>query len=657
VIWKVLLKPISIDKLLIDGDSLMPLITFQPSGKTITVPPGTELLDAIRRAGINIEASCGGKGTCGNCRVKVISGDADSDGPGVLSRTVVAAGFVLACRTQIIDSDLTVDIPETIAGQGGQYTDTALDIQLVDPELLPGKQDYASLSAKLNIEVPEPQPGDGLSDLDRLTRRIRFDRGPETITCPLEIIREVPAALRADHGRITVTLIRQAERCHVIGLEPGHSVDRHYGIAVDIGTTTIAVQLVHLPTAEIIATASDYNSQIACGLDIISRINYARRPGRLQELQTRVLETVNRLLLQVVASHGVKTPEIGDAVIAGNTTMIHLLLGLNPEFIRLEPYTPTVLRVPYLTASEIGLKINPHAWVYISPGVGSYVGGDITAGILCTALTTNTEAVHLFIDIGTNGELVIGNGEFLMTCACSAGPAFEGGGISHGMRAALGAIERVEINEDTGIASGWTIGNVRPIGICGSGIISLLANLFRTGWVDAAGKLNRNRPSPVIRLEGRHAGYVLVPVEESGNQQELVISELDIENIIRAKAAIFSACSLMLNHIGVSFTDLRRVYIAGGFGRFLNIEESITIGLIPDLPGEKICYIGNASLMGAYMVLVSEQYRNHQLELANKMTYIDLSSEPGYMDHFTGALFLPHTDAARFPSVRTNFKK
>ena len=338
-------------------------------------------------------------------------------------------------------------------------------------------------------------------------------------------------------------------------------------------------------------------------------------------------------------------------MISGNTTMIHLLLGLPPEYIRLEPYSPTVLESPPLRAAEIELDIDPYAGVFLSPCVGSYLGGDIIAGLLCTDLATDAADVSLFIDIGTNGELVIGNAEFLVGCACSAGPAFEGGGIDCGMRATLGAIERVEVDPETGRAHYSTVGDVAPRGLCGSGIIDLLANLLLTGWIDAAGKLDRSRSSPFIETDGKRARYLLTPAEESPTRKPIAISETGIENILRAKAAVYSASSLMLEQIGLSSSDLGKIYIAGGFGRSLDLEKAIVIGLIPDLPREKFRYIGNASLMGSYLVAVSSEFRQRQLDLARRMTNIELSADPSYMDHYTGALFLPHTDLGNFPSV------
>lgn len=628
----------------------MPEVHFKPSDKKIEVAQETELLDAIRKAGIEIEAPCGGKGTCGGCIVRVLSGEVDADNLDILSPAAAAQGYVPACKTKILDNPVTVEIPEQTGKEGGQFLDETKDTCLVNPDLLPSGDQLDPLTHKLPLTVPEPQSADGLSDLDRLTRAIKQEAGEKEIACPLPVIRQAAETLRKDKGKVTVSLTKTPRKYYVTGLEPGDTGDRNFGIAVDIGTTTAAVQLVSLPSGKVMATRTAYNDQVDCGLDVISRIDYARKPERLPELQTRVLKTINNLIKQLCKGNEVDPEDIRDAAIAGNTTMTHLLLRLPPEYIRLEPYTPTILEAPFFTAEEIGIHMNPQSPVYISPAVGSYVGGDITAGLLCTGMAAGKEEIDLFIDIGTNGELVIGNCDFLMTCACSAGPAFEGGGIDHGMRAALGAIEKVEIDPDTGVPSYRTIGRVKAKGICGTGMISLLANLFVTGWLDAAGKLNRTKTSPAIRVQGRQAHYIIAPAEESTAGEPIIISEIDIENIIRAKAAIYSASALMLEQVGLEFKDLAHIYIAGGFGRFLDIEKAITIGLLPDVAREKYRYIGNSSLMGAYMVLVSREYRQRQIELARRMTYIELSTDPAYMGQYTGALFLPHTDLSRFPT-------
>ncbi|MBI5093457.1 MAG: DUF4445 domain-containing protein [Candidatus Hydrogenedentes bacterium] len=628
----------------------MPEITFLPSSIVIDAPPGTELLEAARRAGVEIDTPCGAKGTCGRCIVRVVDGDVESDSLGVLPNTAVVEGYVLACKTRVQDSPITVETPEIAARSGGQFGDGD-ETYLVRRELLPTKWEYGPLAVKWLLQVASPQPEDGMSDIDRLTRAIQRQWGKLEVVYPIRIIRETADVLRASEGQATVTLVLDEWKLNVIRIEPGDQTTRHYAIAVDVGTTTVAVQLINLTVAQIVATQSAYNDQVACGLDVISRIDYAGRPGGLEGLRTRVLETINRLLTELVRNRGIALEEITNAVVSANTTMTHLLLGLKPDFIRLAPYTPTVLETPYVTADEVGLNINPDSWICFSPSIGSYVGGDITAGLLCTDIAAGTDELCLFIDIGTNGELVIGNNDFLISCACSAGPAFEGGGIGCGMRAAIGAIERVEVDAETGACEYWTIGNAPPRGICGSGMIAVIANLFTAGWLDPAGKLDTTRHSPNIEVKGKQARYIIAPADRSATGEPVAISEMDIENIIRAKAAIFSACAVLLKQVGVGIEDLARIYVAGGFGRYLDLEKAITLGLIPDIERHRFQFIGNASLMGSYMVVVSQDYRQRQLDLARRMTYVDLSNYPGYMEEYMGAMFLPHTHAELFPTV------
>ncbi|MGK5091854.1 ASKHA domain-containing protein [Deltaproteobacteria bacterium TL4] len=630
----------------------MPVITFQPSGKTIDVPPGTELLNAAHEAGVSIESPCGSTGTCGACLVRVVAGEVRFDNLEILPQNAIDEGFVLACQTHIMNTPVTFEVPEQDERKEGKFDKVHENLSLIRHELLPKKEQLNALAHKWYLEIPAAQREDGLSDRDRLTREIQKSVGKKEVIYPLAVIRSLAETLRAEEGQITVTLICEQDQYHVIQLESGQHTAQHFGLAVDLGTTTISVQLVSLSEFEVISTQNDYNDQLKCGLDVISRINYAKRPERLEELRVRVLETINRLAQKAAEEHGIALQTISNSAISGNTTMIHLLLGLNPEYLRLEPYTPTLLEVPLLTAQEVGLQINPQSWVHISPNVGSYVGGDITAGVLCSDLATDSEELNLFIDIGTNGELVLGNCDFLLACACSAGPAFEGSGVDHGMRASHGAIERVEIDPDTGVAQFWTIGNQPPKGICGSGMISLLANLFLSGWLDAAGKFNRAKACKAIQVKGRQAHYIIAHENESATGKPITISELDINNIIRAKAAIYAACALMLQHVEMSFEDLAHVYIAGGFGRFIDLEKAIVIGLIPDIPRAKFQFIGNSSLMGTHMVLVSQEYRKKQLKLAQNMTNLELSTDPRYMDQYTAALFLPNTHLELFPSVK-----
>jgi uncharacterized 2Fe-2S/4Fe-4S cluster protein (DUF4445 family) len=635
----------------------MPIISFKPSNISVNIAPGNNLLQACHEAEIELDSPCGGESACGKCLIHIVDGEVDSDCLGILSEEAIDEGYVLACKTQVLNSPITIDIPEQVSGIKGTLPTEYESIKLINQDLLPKPSSCNPITVKLFLKVPQPKLEDGLSDLDRLTRSIHRKLKKQQVRYTLPTIRSVADTLRTDEGNVTVTMVNEIGLCDIIDIEPGDHSKENFGIAIDVGTTTVAVKLVSLSDSKIIATLSDYNDQVTCGLDVISRINYAKQPEGLTELRTRVLNTINRLIHNVCEGSEIDQNMLCNCAVAGNTTMIHLLLGLKPEYIRREPYTPTLLNTPYLKAEEVGIEINPQSLIYIVPGVGSYVGGDITSGLLCTNLATNKEDISLFIDIGTNGELVIGNCDFLMTCACSAGPAFEGGGIEGGMRAAPGAIDQVEIDAKTGIASYQTIGNVRPRGICGSGMISLLADLLLTGWIDEAGKFNRSRKSRVIHLDRRNAYYTIVPAEQNQSGKPIMISESNIENIMRAKAAIYSACSLMLEQVNLDFNDLLRIYIAGGFGLCIDLEKSIVIGLLPDLPRDRFQYVGNASLVGTYMALVSKQHRQLQMELSQRMTYIELNSNPEYMNQYIGAMFLPHTNKQKFPSVQTLLEK
>lgn len=625
----------------------MPAVSFLPFKKTVEVEPGTDLLDAARRAGVPIDAQCGGKGTCGRCMVRIVQGDVSLD-PSEPAEEAREAGLVRACKTRTAKTELVVELPAApllleIIGQSDG-----------DLDELPLMRPSGALIESVDLELSPPQPDDGMSDLDRLLRELGKKFPDEKTPVPVGVLRSMADVIRADGGRISATCAAGPER-RIVRLRPASAKRPSCGIAVDLGTTTVSVLLVELESGAVIAGRNGYNRQIPCGADVISRINYAGRPGGLEELRSRALGAINDLVKEACARTGIEPGGIDAAVVSGNTVMTHLLLGLSPEHLRLAPYTPTLLEVPEFSAGEIGLSINPSAPVRLSPCAGSYVGGDITAGVLLADFPAEVQGVSLFIDIGTNGELVIGSDEFLMACACSAGPAFEGGGIDCGMRAAPGAIARVTVDADSGLPGYSVMGDGAPRGICGSGMITLLSELLTKGWIDHSGRLVRDRSCERIREQGRRASYILVPAEGGG--REISIGEPEIGSILRAKAAVYSACSLLLSHLGMGMGDLSRIYVAGGFGRELELEAAVNIGLLPDLPAERFVYLGNASLKASYMLLLSAQKREMQRELWRRMTYIDLSSEPSYMDHYTAALFLPHTDFARFPSVMKRMKR
>ena len=431
---------------------------------------------------------------------------------------------------------------------------------------------------------------------------------------------------------------------------PGDSAEPLAGFALDVGTTSLAGVLVDLESGKILAKASGGNGQIRYGADVINRIIESGKPGGRKRLQDAVIkESIIPMLSFMYREAGIDPRRVYRMVLAANTTMNHLLLGLHADPIRMEPFVPSFFRTDHLFVRDIGLKMNPLAELIVAPNIGSYVGGDITAGAL-VSMIWNDPAMSLFIDLGTNGELVFGNNEFLMSCACSAGPAFEGGDISCGMRATDGAIEACAIDKETMEPTMTVVGGAAPAGLCGSGIIDVIAELFRCGIINGKGKFVREGER-ILHDEHGMGSYVLAWKKDSEGAKDVVINEVDIENFIRAKGAIFSATQTMLHSLGFDASVIEQVYVAGGIGSGINMKNAVTIGMFPDIPLENFHYIGNSSQTGAYAMLLSAQAKEKVDELSRSMTYLELSNEPGYMDEFVAACFLPHTDAGLFPSV------
>ncbi|HZD31512.1 MAG TPA: ASKHA domain-containing protein [Candidatus Angelobacter sp.] len=614
----------------------MPTVCFQPGDRLAEVPAGTLIHQAALRAGIlELELPCGGEGSCGLCKVKLEGNDTP----------------ILACQTKV-NSDIVVWLPERQQGERVLGDSHAL----VDPKLLPQTGHLAPLYRHLQLTVPPASVEEHYSDWSRLVREMNRGNGSLPASCDLSVLRQLAGAIRAADGKVTVTVEESAGRPYVREVQPDHRTSRVLGLAVDIGTTTVATQLVDLNDGSLLATQTSYNLQIRRGADVINRIDYARFPERLEELRGLVLETINTLIEQMARANSLDPHDIRAAFLAGNTTMTHLFLGLPPRYIRESPYVPTVNSVPEFRAREVGLNIDPEGLIVCAPGVGSYVGGDITSGLLCTELPYNEHDVFLFMDIGTNGEIVIGNADWMVACACSAGPAFEGAGIKCGMRAAEGAIEGVTVGEDGHSLEYSVLGGVKPAGICGSGLISLLGELFRHEIVDRSGRFFQSPGSGRITQRENRRAFVLASREQTATGEELVITEADLENLIRTKAAIYAAGSLVLENVGLTWNAIARVYIAGGFGRYIRIADAVEIGMLPDLPLDRFCYIGNSSLTGAYMALLSREHRRRLAEIATRITYVDLSSNPRYMDSYIQALFLPHTDLGQFPTVAQTFE-
>ena len=466
-----------------------------------------------------------------------------------------------------------------------------------------------------------------------------------TVQGNLEV--QIPDSSRLNFDKLTPEELD--ERLSGLLVEPADTTGNNFGFCFDIGTTTISGQLVNLGSKNILGTRATYNQQAAFGSDVITRIIYAAKPGGLQQLHNCVCGTINQIIEELISVHKVELNNVNSIVCAGNTTMIHLLLNMDPAHIRRLPYVPKTSIPLVLPATKADINISTAGILRCVPGVSSYVGGDTTAGILSSGLYQK-EKTCILIDIGTNGEIVLGNRDFLIACAASAGPAFEGSGLTCGMRASGGAIQKIQINKDDFNIEYSVIQGKKPHGICGSGYIDLLCEMLDAGIIDKNGRIKAENRR--IRKTDTAKEFVVCFKEETDGVNDIVITEADIENLKRSKGAIYAATSILVKHLGLDFSGIEKFYIAGGFGTYLNIEKAIRIGLLPDLERNKFVFIGNSSLAGARQILLSSQEMDMADSLAAKITYFELSVEPGYMEEYSQALYFPHTDLTKFPSLK-----
>jgi uncharacterized 2Fe-2S/4Fe-4S cluster protein (DUF4445 family) len=574
----------------------------------------------------------------------------------------VAAGYALACQT-VVEGDAVITIPPQVKARRKLATDkTAGKVELPFPYVPSIDQPLKAVY----VEIDPPSMADQTDDWSRLKRALLPKLDCRALAISMPMLRRLGTILRQSEWRVTAvvemgTWDRPECPARLVNLRPGSSEQILWGVAVDIGTTTVTVYLVDLVTGQVRAQEADYNDQIARGEDVISRIIYSAKSGKDHpeanrlEMQRLVVGTINRLIERAVHQVGIDQVDIDKAVVAGNSTMIHLLLGLNANSIRLDPFITSVNHPPVLTGYDLDLEINPAGTVDCLPGIASYVGSDITAGVLSSRMNEAAD-LTLFLDIGTNGEIVLGTADWLIACAASAGPAFEGSGVIHGMRATEGAIEEIWINKDSLEPDYRVIGNIRPQGLCGSALINLLSELFLTGVIDKAGTVKLDLESPRVREGEFGPEYVVAWADETAEGVgDIVLTKADIDNLLRAKAAIYAGFDVLANAVGVDLADVEQILIGGNFGKYINVEKAIQIGLLPDTDWDKFHFLGNTAVRGAYMALLSRNARSQITTVAEMMTYLELSADNSFYDVFTSALFLPHTDWERFPSVKALF--
>jgi len=636
-------------------------ITFLPEHKSVSVDRGTDLLTAGLKTGVHIYNSCGGEGVCGRCKVIVKKGGYITEGSGRISETEREEGYVLACRTSP-KSDMEVFVPEEsrlgdleilteeIKGKrlAGLYTPVE-EIEEGHYKTTSKIFKHSPLSTKIFLKLPEPTIDDNLGDADRLLREVKKQHKEiDIMQMGLSNIKRLPVLLRESNWEVTVTLGNRNKTTEVVLIEPGNRAKENFGIAVDIGTTTIVAYLVDLNSQKVLGSKASYNPQVDFGEDVISRIIFAQQEKGLEKLHHAVIDTINNLIDSLIKESGLTLDDLTAVVSAGNTTMTHILLKIDPGQIRKDPYIPAVNFMPVIRAGETGIKINPRGLLACLPCIGSYVGGDIVAGVLASGMD-KAKDLSLFIDLGTNGEVVLGNKEWLMACSTSAGPCFEGGGLKCGIRAMKGAIQNISVNNNS--LETQTIGNAPPKGICGSGIVDIVSELLKNKIIDRSGKIKDNKICEVRGCNGIKE-LVLVGAKDSATGKDISIDENDIKNLIHSKGAIYTGIEVLLKEAGFEKSDIKHVFIAGGLGTALNIRSAINIGLLPDLPEKSFVFLGNTSVAGAKMCLLSYEATDNADAIANKMAYLDLSTNASFMNNYSAALFLPHTDIELFPSVK-----
>jgi len=622
-------------------------VHFEPSGLKVKVRSGTFLLQAARKAGIYLSSICGGDGYCGKCKVIIDKGHIESRPTTLLTPDETRENIVLACQTKVV-SDMTVTVPKFHTLETSQILmDTdAHRFSELKGELTAGVFEYDPLVKKLCLEMTPPSVQDHTADHERLYLAIRGKIDAPIMQTGFRILQRLSEVLCKANYKVAVTIGRRGGTTEVIEVEPGRRCETNFAVAVDLGTTTVVAHLIDLTNATTVDTEAKYNSQINFGEDYIRRIIYAEENDAFDEMQNRIVHDVNDLIVTLASRQKIDLQDITAIVCAGNTAMVHFLLNLDPRRIRREPYVASASFIAPIRAAEVGIQIDKRGLLYCLPSVAAYIGSDIVAGVLTTRIYTK-KGISLFVDIGTNGEVVLGNRDWLACASSSAGPAFEGSGVKHGMRAGAGAIEKLAIRDD-GSIDFKTIGNKHPVGICGSGLLDTLAELFINRIIDRTGKFVTNGEKRVTEAdEGKQ--FQIVPADE--NHQEIVITQADIDNLVRSKAGVFAAIRVLMESTQTKTEDLEAIYLAGGFGNFLNVRQAVTIGMLPDVAPEKIQFVGNTSIAGAKTVLLSRKALETAEKIAESMTYFDLMSHPKYMDEFIRASFLPHTDLSLFPSV------
>ncbi|MGQ9788694.1 MAG: ASKHA domain-containing protein, partial [Candidatus Hadarchaeaceae archaeon] len=614
---------------------------------------GTTVLEAAKKVGITLESLCGGKGTCGKCRVivkagganlnKITEGEINLVKSGKFAQDLLDSGYRLACMTKVEKTTTNEQITITVP------MESRLGAQKILVEGLEKELKFNPLIKKYFIELPQPTLSDPKPDLERILDTLK-SHNINVAETNYKILGELPEVLRKGNWKCTVTIWNESE---IISIESGDTSKRKYGLAVDIGTTTVVGYLIDLNDGELMSVGSLLNPQIPFGEDVVTRITYCiQNEGGLEKINQAIIDGLNKIIKDVCSNANIKSEEIYEVTIVGNTTMHHLFLKLNPKFLALSPFTPVLRKGIDVKAREIGLKTNPNANVHVLPLIAGFVGADTVGVILSTNIYKEPE-LTLATDIGTNGEIMLGNEDYIEVCSTAAGPAFEGAHLKHGMRGEPGAIEKINIKTDTLEVEYSTIDNLPPKGICGSGIVDAVAQMFLAGVVLRNGNINPAIQSPRIRRNQNMLEFVLAWEKDTERGVgDIVITQRDIREIQLAKAALYSGAKILMKRRQIEEKDIERVYLAGAFGTYIDKLSAKVIGLYPDIPLSKVKSVGNAAGMGAKQALTSREKRKEAEAIARNTHYLELTIAPEFNDEFISAMYLPHAKIDRFPSLR-----
>jgi uncharacterized 2Fe-2S/4Fe-4S cluster protein (DUF4445 family) len=607
---------------------------------------GNTLLEALQKGKVNISSLCGGRGLCGKCKVVVQKGYENIDYRKVaeeefLNESEIKEGYRLSCLTKIIkDGEIYITIPLEWLRESQRMVIAG---KLVPVEIKPT---FIKFFLKLNPATLT----DVLADRDRIQKALESSIGKLVKRIDLHVLRKIPVILRESDWKITVGVWNEQE---IITVEIGDKTHSSYGFALDIGTSKLAGYLVDLNSGKIITSESVVNPQTSFGEDIIARITFASENERnLEEIHKILIEKINQLIRTCCKRSTILTDEITDMVIAGNTVMQQLFLKITPFYLGKSPFVPLTKSHLDVKARELGVRINKGSYIHILPQVAGYVGGDAVADVIATELN-KTDAMSLLIDIGTNTELLLGNREQIWACSCASGPAFEGAHVKFGTHAKSGAIEKIWINPLSLEVSYETIGRGRPTGICGSGIIDAISEMFIKGIIDRTGKIQKKEGYRRIRNDE----FIVAYASETALGADIVITQRDVREIQYAKAAIYTGITILMKHARIPCQEIEKVFMAGSFGTYVDPASARNIGMIPDIPLNRIEFVGNTAGSGACLALINKDVRREAEDVVKMIKYVELAAEPNFQTVYFNSLNLPNENIGEFPTVQNLISK